>query len=46
MLDQDYPGFFQRHILDLLPVKKVVPAFHRDFGRPAASSHCNNQYQG
>jgi len=34
MLDQDWPGFFRRHILDLLPVKKVVPAFHRDFGRP------------
>ncbi len=34
MLDQDWPGFFRRHILDLLPVKKVAPAFHRDFGRP------------
>ena len=34
MLDQDWPGFFRRHILDLLPVKKIVPAFHRDFGRP------------
>ena len=34
MLDQDWPGFFRRHILALLPVKKVAPAFHRDFGRP------------
>jgi len=34
MLDQDWPGFFRRHILDLLPVKKLTPAFTQGIGRP------------
>lgn len=34
MLDQDWPGFFRLHILDLLPVKKLTPAFTQGIGRP------------
>jgi hypothetical protein len=33
-LDQDWPGFFRLHILDLLPVEKLSLAFPHDFGRP------------
>ena len=34
MLDQDWPGFFRDHILDLLPVEKFSIAFPHDSGRP------------
>ena len=34
MLDQDWPGFFRQHVLDLLPVKKLATLFPQDFGRP------------
>ena len=40
MLDQDWPGFFREHILDLLPVEKLALAFpRRDFGRPTKELH-------
>ena len=40
MLDQDWPGFFREHILDLLPVDKFSIAFpRRDFGRPTKELH-------
>lgn len=34
MLDQQWPGFFRDHILDLLPVDKLALAFPSDQGRP------------
>jgi len=34
LLDQQWPGFFRDHILDLLPVKKFALAFPSDQGRP------------
>jgi hypothetical protein len=34
MLDQQWPGFFRDHILDLLPVDKFALAFPSDMGRP------------
>jgi hypothetical protein len=34
MLDQQWPGFFRDHILDLLPVDKFALAFPSDQGRP------------
>ena len=35
MLDQDWPGFFRKHILDLLPVQKLAFAFPSKTGRPS-----------
>jgi len=34
LLDQQWPGYFQEHILDLLPVDKLALAFPSDQGRP------------
>ena len=34
MLDNQWPGFFRKHILDLLPVEKLALAFPSDQGRP------------
>jgi hypothetical protein len=34
MLDQQWPGFFRDHILDLMPVDKFAMAFPSDQGRP------------
>ena len=34
MLDQSWPGFFQKKILPELPVLEVKPFFSSDFGRP------------
>ena len=33
-LDQDWPGFFREHILDLLPVEKMALLFPSKYGRP------------
>jgi len=34
MLDEDWPGFFRDHILDLLPVETLALAFPSKIGRP------------
>ena len=34
LLDQQWPGYFREHILDLLPVNKLALAFPSDQGRP------------
>ncbi|MCF8050641.1 MAG: transposase [Desulfobacterales bacterium] len=34
MLDQDWPGFFRRHILESLPVDKLALLFPEKMGRP------------
>jgi hypothetical protein len=34
MLDEGWPGLFRKHLLDELPVEKIVPFFREDFGRP------------
>jgi len=34
LLDQQWPGYFREHILDLLPVGKLALAFPSDQGRP------------
>ena len=37
--DEDWPGFFRRHILVLLPVKRFASVFPRDQGRPTKKLH-------
>jgi hypothetical protein len=34
MLDKGWPGLFREHLLNELPVDKIVPFFREDFGRP------------
>ena len=34
MLDEGWPGLFREHLLNELPVKKIIPFFREDFGRP------------
>jgi hypothetical protein len=38
-LDQSWPGFFRKNILDILPVDILAMAFPRDFGRPTKELH-------
>ena len=35
MLDEGWPGLFREHLLNELPVEKIVPFFREDFGRPS-----------
>ena len=35
MLDESWPGLFREHLLDQLPVERIVPFFRQDFGRPS-----------
>jgi hypothetical protein len=39
MLDQSWPGLFRKHLLHELPVDKIKPFLHRDFGRPSKELH-------
>jgi hypothetical protein len=34
LLDESWAGLFREHILNELPVEKIAPFFHEDFGRP------------
>ena len=34
LLDESWAGLFREHILNELPVGKIAPYFHKDFGRP------------
>jgi hypothetical protein len=34
LLDESWAGLFCEHILNELPVEKIAPFFHEDFGRP------------
>ena len=34
LLDESWAGLFREHVLNELPVKKIAPFFHEDFGRP------------
>jgi hypothetical protein len=34
MLDEGWPGLFRKHLLNELPVEKIIPFFREDFGRP------------
>jgi hypothetical protein len=38
-LDQSWPGFFRKNILDILPVDILAMALPRDFGRPTKELH-------
>jgi len=35
MLDESWPGLFREHLLDEMPVEKIIPFFREDFGRPS-----------
>ena len=35
MLDEGWPGLFREHLLNELPVEKIIPFFREDFGRPS-----------
>lgn len=34
LLNESWAGLFREHILNELPVEKIAPFFHEDFGRP------------
>jgi hypothetical protein len=34
LLDESWAGLFREHILNELPIEKIAPFFHEDFGRP------------
>jgi len=35
MLDEDWPGLFREHLLEVLPVDRMLPYFADDVGRPS-----------
>ncbi len=39
MLDESWAGLYREHILNILPVEKLVPHFRADFGRPTKELH-------
>jgi len=39
MLDESWAGLYREHILNHLPIEKLVPHFRSDFGRPTKELH-------
>ncbi len=39
LLEQDWPGLFQQHLLEELPVAELASAFRDGFGRPTKELH-------
>ena len=39
LLEQDWPGLFQQHLLEVLPVAELASAFRDGFGRPTKELH-------
>jgi len=39
MLDESWAGLYREHILNHLPIEKLIPHFRADFGRPTKELH-------